>query len=158
VYSTTLLLCYCSFGAGEREKPDEPTGEQTAWNAMRKVKIMLVLLAVISFFTSCEKQPENVSKQYSITWNRQPGYENTVVILECNDVGDVIYNHSTSFRQGMTKTFSSQPTSTKVKIHVTINSVAGNTVGYVQQVFYLSPNQTTSIVINENTLIGNNQP
>ena len=125
---------------------------------MRRIAILLLFVAAVSLFTCCEKQPANVSKKYSVTWNRLPGYENTVVILECNDVGDIIQNHSTSFRQGMTKTFSSQPTATKVKIHVTIKSTAGNTVGYVQQVFYLSSEQTTNIIIDENTLIGNNQP
>ena len=125
---------------------------------MRKIKFILLLLAGICFFTCCERQPENVSKHYSVTWDRHPGYENTVVIFECNDVGEIIQNHSTSFKQGMTKTFTSPPTATKVKIHVTIKSVAGNTVGYVQQVFYLSSEQTTKIIIDENTLIGNNQP
>ena len=128
---------------------------KTADNIMKKLWLATMLAFFALAFSGCDHESQQQSKQYSVNIS---GYENNIAILEYNDIGDIIYNHYEKFATGQTKNFTSQPNTSKVKIHVQVTSVSGNINGYVQQVFYLTPGQTTKIVINNTTLIGPNEP
>ena len=129
---------------------------------MKHLKLFLLpLLAMTLVFSSCESNRENeICAAYSIKCEVTNGYKQTLRIFECNDQGEKLYDHTIEKTvEGKTYYYTAQyPYITKIKIHVSVESVAGDYQKWVQRVYYLDKNKTTEIILNGNTTIGKNEP
>lgn len=126
---------------------------------MKTKHLSVILLAVLALLTfSCKKDTVTQPKKFTVTCNVSYGYSRTFTILQYNDSGEKIYSNSYSFAKGETKSFTSQNDAVKIKIYIKIESVMGDVKGWVQQVYYLNEGSTKSIVINDDTIIGNYEP
>ena len=123
---------------------------------MKKRHLFLFVLVSVLMLAGCSKEP--LPKKYSVTNNISFGSSTKFTILECNEIRDKIFNSAQTFSKGETKTFTAQDDAVKVKIYVKVESYFGNVTGYVQQVFYLQEGETKSITIDDNTIIGSQEP
>lgn len=125
---------------------------------MKHKRIFAVIAASMIFLlSSCIKEENGLNRNYAVTYNSDYGYSTTIRVFECNEIGDKINDVSAKYSKGETKSFTAQQNTVKLKVYVKSESVFGNITGYVQRVYYLS-SSPTSIVIDDNTVIGNSEP
>ena len=129
---------------------------------MKKVKFLaMLLIATMSIaFTSCEKEEvQKLPAKYAIKFGSSTGYGTTLTIFECLPNGDKVYDRTLSVTQGVKYTFEAQEGVEKIKIYIKkINFIGIDTNSWVQRVFYLKEGETTNIIIDDNTVIGTNEP
>ena len=127
-----------------------------------KVKLLtLVLLFTLTIgITSCEQNEPNYSKSYVVTFKETEGYKMTAYIFEYNNQGDKVYNHVIEkVEKGKPYAYNSQKETIKIKIYYEVESIIGDYNKWIQRVYYLDDkNNTTEIIINEGTTIGNFEP
>lgn len=117
-----------------------------------KIKCVFALFTAILFFLllSCTKEgnEENISKNYSITYNGHYSSA-TIDVFEYDKNGEPIHHIGGKFYQGRTREFTAQSSATKVKVHVELPF----DIGWVKTSYSLS-SSPLKIVIDDNTSLG----
>lgn len=125
---------------------------------MKYKRIFAVIAASMIFLlSSCTNEENGLNRNYTVTYNSDYGYSTTIRVFECNEIGDKVNDVSANYSKGETKSFTAQQNTVKLKVYVKSESMFGNITGYVQRAYYLS-SSPTSIVIDDNTVIGNSEP
>lgn len=124
---------------------------------MKHKRIFAVIAASMIFLLSSCTKEESINRNYTVTFNGSYGYSTTIRVFECNENGDKIYDSSWDFSKGETKSFTALQGTKKLKLYIHTESMFGDIRGYVQRVYYLTTSPT-SIVVDDNTTIGPNEP
>lgn len=83
-------------------------------------------------------------------------------VFECADNGDKIYQNDFVVEEGSSKTFTAQAHVQKVKVYVTMGNPLGKIGeefgGWLPLVYYLSPNESKQISIDNNVELHRSEP
>jgi hypothetical protein len=83
----------------------------------------------------------------------------SMTILEYNSKGEQIANNNVKCTSGLSKTFTANSNTEKVKLYLTVKVVnSKSTSRWVQQVYYLKKNDNTTIEFTGKTMIGIIEP
>ena len=117
---------------------------------MKKLFGLMLLCAMMVFsLSSCSKE-EGVST-YTFKFNAPTLWgDASVILFECDNIGDKINSNSIKCKKGYSKTFTAREGAERIKVYIDGK--------WVQQVFILNNGSNTNIEITGNTLIGKEEP
>lgn len=117
------------------------------------MKRFFLILAVLLVAVSCSK---DTPAKYSVIWDINLDVSE-LTIWECDDYGSKLTSHvEYNVGGGDIITYTAVPEATKVKIYIEIEDI--QMAKWVQQVYLLEKGETIRIVINGDTIVGNNEP
>ena len=98
--------------------------------------------------------------EYSIFWGFASGNSGKLIVYECKDNGDKIYNRTVDFDgTEIKKTFISQPETVKIKIYIKrSNTFSLQNNRWVDQVFYLDKKKKNEFWIRPETILSTTEP
>lgn len=125
----------------------------------RILSITFIMVITALCISSCSKDDDKETGKFYTVFLKDVGTISFVkvdlYIYEYNDKNEKIATRSwLSAPKDGSKSFTSVPQATKVKIMIKMDS----TQKWIQQVFYLSGDKNNNIVINGDMLIGNKEP
>ncbi|SHF51681.1 hypothetical protein SAMN05444349_12344 [Bacteroides faecichinchillae] len=124
---------------------------------MEKILFLLVMLPMF-IFTGCSSDDEEPPRPstYTLFWEfRSVEPVADVIVFEYNSSGDKIANKRlTECETGAIETFQANDKVVKVKICILMNSKNN----WVQNVYYLEEGKNINIYLDEDVLIGNDEP
>jgi|WetSurMetagenome_2_1015567.scaffolds.fasta_scaffold32191_4 hypothetical protein len=127
----------------------------------KKISVLLMLLiASVVSLTSCSKDdsvsPTTYTFLYSIA--DDPDMSVSMTILEYNSKGEQIANNNVKCMSGLSKTFTANSNTEKVKLYLTVTVNSKSASRWVQQVYYLKKNDNTTIEFTGKTMVGIIEP
>ena len=127
----------------------------------KKISVLLMLLiASVVSLTSCSKDdsvsPTTYTFLYSIA--NDPDMSVSMTILEYNSKGEQIANNNVKCMSGLSKTFTANSNTEKVKLYLTVTVNSKSASRWVQQVYYLKKNDNTTIEFTGKTMVGIIEP
>lgn len=121
-------------------------------------RFILIVLAAVFAAVSCSREPETA--EYTVIWDFEQGAAE-LMIWECDDFGSKLTSHiEHDISKGKSVTYTAIPEATKIKIYfeTTKNAFNISVKRWVQQVHLLRPGENIQIVINDNTIVGTDEP
>lgn len=126
---------------------------------MKKVLLMLALLPIF-LFTSCSDDDDPASTSYTFNWELEDYSMITtnVILFEYSADGEKVANNTIECHQGLSKVFTANEKTEKVKVYVKMEGGSQTTIRWVQQVYYLQKGKNIDITVNGETIIGTKEP
>lgn len=126
---------------------------------MKKVLFMLALLPIF-LFTSCSDDDDPASTSYTFNWELEDYSMITinVILFEYSADGEKVANNTIECHQGLSKVFTANEKTEKVKVYVKMEGGSQTTIRWVQQVYYLQKGKNIDITVNGETIIGTKEP
>lgn len=126
---------------------------------MKKVLFMLALLPIF-LFTSCSDDDDPASTSYTFNWKLEDYSMITtnVILFEYSADGEKVANNTIECHQGLSKVFTANEKTEKVKVYVKMEGGSQTTIRWVQQVYYLQKGKNIDITVNGETIIGTKEP
>lgn len=126
---------------------------------MKKVLFMLALLPIF-LFTSCSDDDDPASTSYAFNWELEDYSMITtnVILFEYSADGEKVANNTIECHQGLSKVFTANEKTEKVKVYVKMEGGSQTTIRWVQQVYYLQKGKNIDITVNGETIIGTKEP
>ena len=126
------------------------------------MKKLLLFIPVLILFLGCEKnEPEPKDTTYAINsvLTEISGVTFGVTIFEYNEQNEKINSNTIpNFAKGTKKTFIANSLTKKVKIYMSATNQTTELRKWVQQVYYLIPNDNLNIIIRDDTMVGSSEP
>ena len=121
---------------------------------MKKVLFMLALLPIF-LFTSCSDDDDPASTSYTFNWELEDYSMITtnVILFEYSADGEKVANNTIECHQGLSKVFTANEKTEKVKVYVKMEGGSQTTIRWVQQVYYLQKGKNIDITVNGETII-----
>lgn len=142
-----------------------------------KLSLMfLICILVLSCSSNSNSSSNNKPLQYTVCISKDfIGAERisnelkcgaTIDVFECAENGDKIYQNKFAVEAGTSQTYTAQPNVKKIKVYVSSINVLGSTNffdparinGWLPLNYYLSPDKTTVIEIDNNTELYRAEP
>lgn len=151
-------------------------------NIVKLTKCVALMMTATVFLLSCGSNGDpkgctnNKAMQYTVSVaNGYIGAEMisgkletgaTIDVFECAENGDKIYQNKVVIKAGTSQTYTAQPLVKKIKVHVSTIDVFGTTDlmypkrwdGWLSLNYYLSPDKSTVIEIDNNTELHRTEP
>ena len=126
---------------------------------MKKVLFMLALLPIF-LFTSCSDDDDPASTSYTFNWELEDYSMITtnVILFEYSADGEKVANNTIECHQGLSKVFTANEKTEKVKVYVKMEGGSQTTIRWVQKVYYLQKGKNIDITVNGETIIGTKEP
>ena len=126
---------------------------------MKKVLFMLALLPIF-LFTSCSDDDDPASTSYTFNWELEDYSMITtnVILFEYSADGEKVANNTIECHHGLSKVFTANEKTEKVKVYVKMEGGSQTTIRWVQQVYYLQKGKNIDITVNGETIIGTKEP
>lgn len=121
---------------------------------MKKVLLMLALLPIF-LFTSCSDDDDPASTSYTFNWELEDYSMITtnVILFEYSADGEKVANNTIECHQGLSKVFTANEKTEKVKVYVKMEGGSQTTIRWVQQVYYLQKGKTLTLLLMEKLLL-----
>jgi len=121
---------------------------------------MLIMASVVSL-TSCSKDDSVSPTTYTFLYSMDDlsDISASMTILEYNSKGEQIANNNIECKNGLSKTFTANPNTEKVKLYLTVKAANSKAASrWIQQIYYLKKNDNTTIEFAGTTLVGILEP
>lgn len=126
------------------------------------MKKILFLFAVVLplIFTSCSKDDDDEITTYTFKCNLEDysTIETTVTLFEYTSSSEKVGTNSVTAKNGLTKAFTANEKTEKVKVYVKMDNGIKPSYNWVQQVFYLEKGKNTDIEVTGKTMLGTKEP
>ena len=136
---------------------------------MKTIKLTLVAVMLSIFMWSCgsngggsNNTQNDVPMQYTVCTSEDLLFPTkSIKVFECTENGDKIYENEFILGLGDSKTFTAQPNVKKVKVYLTLQNPLdwrNDHYGWMPLVYYLSPNESKVIKIDNNIELHRQEP
>lgn len=126
---------------------------------MKKI-LFLLAIALPLMFSSCSKDDDPSATTYTIKCDLEDHsvIETTITVFEYTDSGEKVGTNSVTAQNGLTKAFTANEKTEKVKVYVKMDNGIKPSYNWVQQVYYLEKEKNTDIELTGKTMLGSKEP